>query len=211
MQRAAITCFLTICCGCASSIDTVYDDTFVNNFKKYKYCALPVAIQSRNYSCGLACLASVMTYWGVPTTERLLLEIYPKSEDKTGYTLNQLKLIAKRNHLSAYSLSFCPYPQKSLTQQILKGRPIICVIKFPITYHPLLDIPFASALYKKINWGIAPRRNHMVVAFGANKQNVLIMDPNYGYFSIPWRKFLLCWKECNYIGLLCSVCKSQNG
>ena len=86
--------------------------------------------QITDYSCGAACLESVMEYWGTEVDQEAMLDSTPPMNPATGYTVGELKDIALSRGLQAFAIIG---NTTFLAGQIDKQRPIIVPIM--ITYN----------------------------------------------------------------------------
>jgi len=196
--------FLFIFSGCASVPMSTIDKKFNKYKHNYAYGNIEVVKQSQDNSCGTACLASVMNRWGRNIDEEYLLTKYPKPISN-GYSLVELSEIARNEGINAYGFVMTKYPKKQLEEQLLKGRPVICAVKFPFALYLGDGIPLYNVVYREITWGVGEKRKHYIVVFGMNKRNYLIMDPTYGIASLNKDKFLTCWKEMDCSSLTLAI------
>lgn len=178
--------------------------SFQKKYHDFDYCAIEAVKQSRNNCCGIACLVSVLDYWEIKTEEQQILAEFPKSSEK-GYSILELRNIAKAKGLEAYAISMQSKPVIQLKKQLQKGRPVICALKLPGGLYIAYDIPVYGQIYRKLLWMFAPKKNHYVLVFGLSKNEILIMDPAYGFASIPIELFHLSWSKRNYAALVIGV------
>lgn len=189
--------------GCSSvSMDTS-SPKFQQAYEQFDYCGIQAVKQTQSNSCGSACLASVLNYWGIDTSEQDILSEFPKSV-KEGYSILELKKIAKAKGLQAYAVSMQERTVVQLEEEILKGRPIICAVQFPRMLYFAYDVPIYGHLYRGLIWALGPRKDHYIVVFGLDSKKFLVMDPVRGLVPINQRDFESCWKEKNYAALLCA-------
>ncbi len=205
MKIKLILCvfFMTGLYGCVSHPQRTSESSFIDKYRRYDYCRLGAEKQDRQYSCGCACLASVFQYWGERTSEAELLREFPGSK-KHGYKLSDLKIMAISKGLSAHILAFDSDSKRKLVNQIMKGRPVICAVKYPRGLYFMYDLPLIGKLYREVLWMLGARANHYVVAFGWRDGRVLVMDPAFGYISHSWKRFKECWRDRKYAVLLCA-------
>ncbi len=189
--------------GCSSSPANTADPSFQRKYGHFDYCSLQAVKQNDNYTCGPACLSAVMQYWGVEMSERQIAHKYP-SRQEDSYFLFELRSIAAAEGLEAYVFSMQDDPYDELAEQILKGRPVICVVSFP-TYQYLFEgVPVFGNSYKELSWTLGSRKDHMIVVVGLKSDKVLIMDPMRGFTQLPWRHFEGAWSRMKYACLLIS-------
>lgn len=200
---------MIICClslGIMTGCSPVFKDTnnpaFKQHYEAYDYCGIQAVKQAQKNSCGSACLTSVLNYWGIEMTEQEILEVFPKS-NKGGYSLVELKQIAKAMGLEAYAISMQDNPVEQLKGQLLKGRPVICAVDFPYMLYFAYDVPIYGPVYRGLVWTLGSRKDHYVVVFGLDSTTFLIIDPVRGFVPISQKDFEACWKEKSYAVLLC--------
>lgn len=189
--------------GCSSSPGTTDAPSFQRKYGDFAYCPVPVTEQSTPYTCGPACLSSVMTYWDVETSEAWILDTYPTQETRP-YYLVELQSIAEVTGLKAYVISMDTAPRDETEQQILKGRPLICAVRLPMTPYLLSDVPILGPVVASLAWALPPRKDHFVVVVGLKPDDVLIMDPAHGFATLPWRRFERAWSRMKHACLLVS-------
>lgn len=196
-----------LCVMILSGCSPVFVDTaapeFQERYQSYDYCGIRAVKQSRDNSCGSACLASVADYWDIELTEQQILTEYPKAP-KEGYSLLELKAIAMTRGLDAYMLSMSDNPIQQLHEQLSKGRPVICAVSFPQLRYFAYDVPLYGSLYRAVAWSVNPRLNHYVVAFGFKEDELLVMDPVRGFVTMPYGRFESAWSKKKYAVLLCA-------
>lgn len=202
---------IALCClgillnfaGCINAPINTDQAGFQNKYGHYDYCKMSATMQSRSNSCGTACLASVLNYWGIQLTEQQLNDENRPANEK-GYTLKELKAIAKRNGLNSYVLSMIKDPDQQLKEQITKGRPVICTTRFPQGWYFAYKVPIYGNIYRWLIKSIGPEKDHYIVVFGFDEDDFLIMDPNVGLVSFDQKYFHSCWSQMQYGVLLCA-------
>lgn len=189
--------------SCASLPPTTEAPAFTRKFSGFEYCLVDVTRQSSQYSCGPACLVTILKYWEKDVSEDYLVDTYPNSEEG-GYKLTELKEMAESEGLNAFALAMLSDSKEALKEHILSGRPLVCAMRLP-RYLFLLDrIPLVKHNYRAMTWSVGTRKNHFVVVFGLSKKRVLIMDPASGFRVVSWKRFEQAWSKMNYATLLVS-------
>ncbi len=195
--------------GCVSRPLKVTSSSFVKQYGAYDYCRIKYTKQINNYSCGTACLSTVINYWGKYTNEnKLIKEISTVS--KLGYSLNDLHDVAASYGLMVYILDMRTNCKNKLFEQIQKGRPVVCAVEYPKGLYSFYNIPIFGEIYRALVLSIGKKTSHYVVVFGCKEDEVLIMDPAYGFQSQTWKEFSKCWAKKRYAALLC-VKEEQGG
>ncbi len=200
----AITVVSVACLtGCATVVDTE-SVQFQDKYGNYDYCRIKAVKQKEKNSCGSACLTAVLNYWGIDITEEQILAKHPISSSR-GYSLSRLRLIAIENGLEAYVVSMKDDYEESIKGHILKGRPVICAVEFPVNLHFANQLPIYGYIYRTLLWSVGPRKNHYIVVFGIYYNSFLIMDPEHGLLAISAKDFYDSWSQMDYASLVCGV------
>ena len=194
-------CLLLIT-GCSPVLTNTNDPAFEHQYGTYNYCGIKAVKQIARNSCGIASLTAVLNYWGVDVTEQEIIKGFPKSS-KEGYSIVELRDIAKGKGLEAYVVSLSENPAEQLREQLFKGRPLVCAMHFPRSLYFAYDIPIYGQVYRGLLWSLGPRKDHYIVIFGINSQKLLMMDPSRGFVAISEKQFESCWKKKNYATLIC--------
>lgn len=189
--------------GCGSLPTNTDEPSFQHRYGDFTYCTVEVVRQSRNYTCGPACLSSVLAYWDVEIPESQILGKYPTREQRP-YLLLELRAIAETEGLKAYVISMDTEPRRKVEEQISKGRPLICAVRPPRGLHLCDGVPVLGAIWRAWAWALNPRKDHFVVIVGSKSGKVLIMDPAHGFAAIPWRRFEAAWARMKHACLLVS-------
>jgi ABC-type bacteriocin/lantibiotic exporter with double-glycine peptidase domain len=176
---------------------------FQKTYGEFDYCGIRAVKQTQSNSCGIACLTSVLNYWGIEITEQDILTEFPKSA-KEGYPILELKQIAENKGLQAYAISMQEHPIRQLKKEILKGRPVVCAVHFPRMLYFAYDVPIYGQVYRNLIWTFGPRKSHYIIVAGVDSTEFLIMDPVRGFVSIDQKDFESCWKEKSHAVLLCA-------
>lgn len=189
--------------GCRSSPATTEAPSFQRKYGDFTYCSVQVAGQTTHYTCGPACLSSVLTYWGVELSESQIIEKYPSGERRP-YFLVELQAIADSEGLKAYILSMDTQPHSELERQIRKGRPLICAVRLPPGLHLFDGVPILGSGYRALVWTLGRRTDHFVVVTGLKPERVLVMDPAHGFATLSWPRFERAWSQMKHACLLIS-------
>lgn len=152
---------------------------------------VPFHEQQTKYGCGLAVLASLADYWGLSLKQDALLEKYPPSSIRDGYSISEISLIARKSGLHAYIIKG---DIDLLKQQLIKGRPsIVPLVLDPDYYYggayaPLLaPARFVADL-------VEAKYSHYVIAVGFADGFVQVLDPVLGSREVNTPDFLSMWK-----------------
>ena len=174
----------------------------------FKYCPLESVRQTSEKSCGIAALASVMSYWETEADAAELEEKYPAGSDN-GYPLLQLRRIAIKEGLIAFALTMKDRPLDQIAEQLENGRPVIVPVRLPRGRYFGRELPVVGRLDATTvnadktlvgsNW-----KHHYVVIFGQSDDQLLLMDPAYGIVKISKADFNLYWSAEKNAALLCS-------
>ena len=203
LSRFGILLISFACAACASMPSATTAPTFQKKYGGFDYCAVEVTKQTRQDTCGPACLVTLLKYWGKGTSEGELLSKYPGTQQKHYYLL-ELKAIVSREGLKAYSLSMAEEPRCELEEQILMGRPVICAVRVPRNLYWMDRLPIVRPSYRALTWVVGVRKSHFVVVAGLKDSRVLVMDPAFGFAAFSWRRFQGAWAEMEYGCLLVS-------
>ena len=189
--------------GCSGASMNTQNSGFQQKYGEYNYCDINAVRQMEANSCGTACLTSILNYWKVDVTEQDILTEFPKSK-KEGYLITELRDIAATKGLGAYVFSMTENSMFQLKKEILKGRPVLCAMRFPEMLYFAYDVPIYGYVYRRLAWTIGPKKDHYVVVFGFDRDNFLVMDPVRGFVSISEKDFEVSWKGKDYAVLLCA-------
>lgn len=206
LRRLSLPLWLAACIlvqGCGSLPTSADDPSFQRRYGDFTYCTVAVARQSRNDTCGPACLSSVLTYWDIELAEERILEEHPTPEPRP-YLLLELQAIAQAGGLKAYVVSMDDEPRTQVREQIAKGRPLICAVRPPHGRYLFDAVPLLGAAWRAWAWALNPRQDHFVVVTGFDARRVLIMDPAHGFAAVPWGRFEAAWSRMKHACLLVS-------
>jgi predicted double-glycine peptidase len=188
--------------GCSRPTSTE-QGLFTKEYGDFTYGEMTVVKQSRSESCASASLTALLNYWGVETTEQQLLEEFGPPPPN-GFSIAQLLVIARSKGLQAFAFSMTPRPLEKLTEQIQKGRPIICLVRIPAALYLGDEIPLFGSTYRELSWVIGPRRNHFVVVFGIKDDSFLVMDPAVGFTTFSRNHLANAWGKQKNLAILCA-------
>ena len=151
--------------------------------------------QITDYSCGAACLESVMEYWGTEVDQEAMLDSTPPMNPATGYTVGELKDIALSRGLQAFAIIG---NTTFLAGQIDKQRPIIVPIM--ITYNEYRfefasRAPIVGPVYEAFRDNVVLEYSHFVLVFEVDEDSVRVVDPMYGTVRIPKERFESMWAK----------------
>jgi ABC-type bacteriocin/lantibiotic exporter with double-glycine peptidase domain len=82
---------------------------------------------------------------------------------------------------------------------------MICALSYPQAWYFMYGIPFTGSFYRAFLWWFGPQKSHYVVAFGLGTDEVLFMDPAFGFATMSWERFKTCWGAKEYAALICSI------
>ncbi|MBN1359681.1 MAG: C39 family peptidase [Sedimentisphaerales bacterium] len=177
--------------------------SFQRRYGDFVYCPIEVVRQGRHYTCGPACLSSVLAYWDIDISEQQIIQKYP-SPERRAYLLLALRSIAEAEGLKAYVIAMDTESRSAIEEQIAKGRPVICAVRVPRDLHFFDGVPILGATCRALAWALSPRKDHFVVVAGLKPHKVLIMDPAYGFAALSWRRFEAAWSQMKHACLLVS-------
>jgi len=189
--------------GCASLTTNTKAPSFEKKYSRFQYCAIEVTRQGRPWTCGAACLVSVMKYWGQIVSEDALIQEHPRTK-KNGYGVLDLKAMAIEYGLQAYAICMAPDGKSKLKEQVSKGRPVICAVKFPRFWYCIRFIPLSRGPYWRLTSLFHTGKDHFVVVFGFDDKNVLLMDPAHGFAVLSWARFEDSWHKMEHAALISS-------
>ncbi|OHB64007.1 MAG: hypothetical protein A2Y77_16150 [Planctomycetes bacterium RBG_13_62_9] len=187
--------------GCGSLPMNTNEPSFQRRYGDFTYCPVEVVRQSRNTTCGPACLSSVLAYWDVEIPERQILQKYP-TRRRRPYLLLELRAIAEAEGLKAYVIAMDAEPRREVEEHISKGRPLICAIRPPTDLYLFDGVPVLGPACDALAWALSPRKDHFVVIAGCTPGQVLIMDPAHGFAAVPWPRFEPAWSKMKHACLL---------
>ena len=189
--------------GCGSLPTSTDQPSFQRRYGDFTYCTVEAVRQSGRYTCGPACLSSVLTYWDVEVSQGQIVRKYPSPEQRP-YFLLELRSIAEAEGLKAYVISMDTQSRSEVEEQISKGRPLICAVRLPRSPYLLDGVQILGPTCRGLAWALNPRKDHFVVVVGLKPQEVLVMDPAHGFVALPWRRFERAWSQMKHACLLVS-------
>lgn len=145
--------------------------------------------QTDKHGCGIASLVSVLDYWDVEAEQSIVSRDYPLRSGKEGYSIAELKKIAKDYGSQAFVLQG---NKDFLREQILLGRPVIVPVFVVGSWEVKL---FGKRIY-------GDPYNHYVVVFGFSEDKIWVMDPDKGFKAFPLDRFLKMWEVNGHVCLL---------
>jgi predicted double-glycine peptidase len=189
--------------GCGALPTSTDEASFQRRYGDFTYCEVEVVRQSGYYTCGPACLSSVLAYWDIDVSEEHILRKYP-TQNHGPYPLLALQTIAEAEGLKAYVISMETQSRSAVEEQIAKGRPLICAVRLPRGLHFFHGVPILGDTCRTLAWALYPRKDHFVVVAGLEAERVLVMDPSHGFASLAWRRFEGAWSQMKHACLLVS-------
>jgi len=159
----------------------------MTKFERIYGVYVPLVRQAYDYSCGAACLASVLYYWGV--WEGREPELYPLAGTTCDGTSGRgIIEVCKSFDLDVSNRSSLDL--EDLAGLIVEGYTVILSIQAWGNYPNDVDM-------KEI-W----EDGHYVVLVGMDEERVYLMDPAVagGYHSMTHRELLDCWHDYDDAG-----------
>lgn len=179
--------YLVIVLGCTTNPTSTQEMQEIS-VREFDYVNFDIQHQSNARSCGAAVVASALSYWGINSTEKEILERHPP-EHKLGYSLGHLRDILEANGLKAFTV---PGNVNGLYMEIGKGRPVIIPIRLPFTSTNQLFGMTPWFLRTLLN-RISPETNHFVVVVGLSDDEVMLADPADGVRIIGKQDLEMQW------------------
>jgi ABC-type bacteriocin/lantibiotic exporter with double-glycine peptidase domain len=177
-----ITLLLVIATGCSSK-----------DMKPSEVDGREISLQFEEqldkHSCGIASAVSVFNYWRdeFNTTQRELLKRYPLENIKDGYSLSQIKDIAKDFEFQAFTLQFSSI--EDLKKQVKKGRPVIVQLRLDAFSWVVRNSPLFPILVEKDQRYLY----HFVVVTKVTENYISYMDPTSGLEEVKVSDFQKMW------------------
>lgn len=180
--------------GCMpSNVDNIGHLTAAGLLAEATYVPVAFVAQHNGYSCGLACLVSVLAYWNDPVSQEELLRHSPPENTKTGYRVGELKDIATGRKKLAYAMTA---QTGFLEQQILNGRPVIVPLEMEYNHYLfnfMRSIPVYGRFFEYVTERFVPKFSHFVTVFAVSRTTIWVMDPLFGIKAIPKGEFESMW------------------
>jgi len=142
--------------------------------------SVPPSIQQTDYTCGPACMRSVLGFYGLDLTEeRLAKEL--KATPEAGTLPRDMVSVARSYGFRAVARMGMGF--KRLRAELLSGRPVILAIQ-------------AWADRPRPDYKGTDDNGHYVVAVGYDRHGVRILDPVTGSESrMSWRRIRQRWHD----------------
>ena len=173
-QAVGLALFAVLNLGCASYQGTAKDVQLASLKNKGNWLIVPDfprVLQASNHDCGAAALASVLTYWGRPTTPEKVAE----AEGKKGKQMSasDIERHAKSNGLSAFVF----YGNMGdILYEVRRGRPVIVGVGKP---------------YGEKNKALA--HYEVIIGVDPEAKRVLLLDPARGFQTNSFEGFGTEW------------------
>ena len=160
---------------CASPITTTRDPRIQHAAAEAGLLEVPFYRQKSWTGCGAAVLAGVLSYWGQGVRPEHIAERFPAEDPTRGYTLAELKRIARAHHMHAFAF---PSDIATISAQLAAGRPVIT---------PLEIEPGAPLM---------PAYDHYVIVVGLHRQRgrIFLVDPQIGVHMRSLTDFDRQWR-----------------
>ena len=143
--------------------------------------------------CGAAAISSILAYWDSPVSYGKIISEFPAASAE-GYSVGELKAIASKYNLAAYSLQMT---EINLKENLSKGRPIIIAVKKYV-------FGFFEKLPSFVPFKEQTTYSHFLVVFGFDAKGYWVMDPAEGYSYLTAETLISMWKGQKFVGLLIS-------
>ncbi len=166
-----------------------------------KLLKLPIYRQATSYTCGAACVLSILRYakydFGI-REDGIAEALHATEEDGVNWLnimnyLNAVRLdetdhqyfeVEKREHMTV----------NDLVKEIKKGHPVLCDIQawnWDENEEYTMDLDYSN------EWECG----HWVIAVGYLRDHIIFMDPSTGanYTYIPKNKLVSRWRDYDYI------------
>ncbi|WP_022661535.1 cysteine peptidase family C39 domain-containing protein [Paucidesulfovibrio longus] len=151
--------------------------------------------QVESYSCGAACLQSLLEYWGVEADQRTILDKTPPRNRSTGYTVGELKDIAAGTGLQAFGITG---NINFLEGQLTKKRPVMVPIMISYNEYRMqfaARAPLVGPAYETLKNVAILEYSHFVLVMEVDEDSVRVLDPMYGKVRIPRPRFEQMWAK----------------
>lgn len=150
------------------------------DIEKYSFVNVKFTKQLNSYDCGIACLISVINYWGEDYDFKNVISQYPPENFASGYSVYELKSISTNYKLKSFAIKG---GVELIKEQIDMGRPLILAVKVRYRNFYLESTPFIGNLLSRVYDVVLKKHGHYVVAVGYNAQHLIIMDPAEGFLT----------------------------
>jgi predicted double-glycine peptidase len=180
---------LAVCLVALSACATPSADRYARQVEQGIALDVPHVRQEARAGCGVAALASVMSFYQDPgLSSETLLERYP-SASPDGYTLGELRDIATTHGFAGFVV---PGEMAFLRSNLERGRPVIVPLQLSGRM-----VPLASR-------AMGARYDHYVVVVGVDdaRGTVITLDPARGPMEFDRDAFVAAWEPMNGAALL---------
>ena len=157
--------------------------------------------QLTEYSCGAAVLTSTMRYWHVTVDQAELLKEKPPGSPQHGYSLSELKEMAKTHHFAAFAYRS---DIQDIKQQLDAGRPLVVALVVDSTYINDTGL-LGMGLGKWVQQMLSPSYRHYVIVIGYDETQLVLMDPVLGIKTVQQSDFLRLWHKLGNAALLVAM------
>jgi len=139
----------------------------------------PVVRQSSEVDCGAAALASLLDFWGQPTTVADIVKAHPPDPQR-GIYARDLRDFARQTRLSVYLLSGT---LEDLDNELSAGRPVLVGLV-------------------RTEGDKAYGHYAVVVGLRRDRARVLLVDPASGWVDQPVDAFKATWGRARWVTLV---------
>lgn len=146
--------------------------------------SVPSVRQSTDYTCGVACVQSLLWYAGLDYRQDRLAEALGSAEEN-GTDLQNIRKLFEREYQDLYKTVYREGLTLEDLDRILKeGKPVLCAIQ---AWSGEVGKDYSS------EW----QCGHYVIAVGSDRENVYFMDPSIcgNYSFIPRDEFEVRWHD----------------
>ena len=174
---------LFILTHCTAPVTTTRDPRIQDQAAGVQLLEIPFFRQQNWTGCGAAVLASVLSYWDRDIRPEDIQKRFPADSPGRGYTLGELKKIAR--HYDCHAFAFA-CSLDTLKEHLAAGRPLIVP----------LEIDPAPPLL--------PDYDHYVIVVGLDRVRgrIYLADPQVGILRSGLSDFNRQWRAKSYAALL---------
>jgi predicted double-glycine peptidase len=172
--------FFLLIGGCAKCVRTENQSAIPSFQTVSHFIRVPLTRQSRDYTCGVAALQSVLYYYGEEFREdELVQKLQPTPEKGTKYT----RMVSFAKSLNFHVEIFTGMTLTELQKWIDEKKPVIVAIQ--------------AWAEKPVNYVRDWDDGHYVVAIGYDQHNLYFMDPSIlGHYAyLPTSEFINRWHD----------------
>jgi ABC-type bacteriocin/lantibiotic exporter with double-glycine peptidase domain len=161
--------------SCAAPITTIRDPRIQDAAGDTQLLEVPFYRQKSLTGCGASAMAGVLTYWGQAVAPRFILNRFPPTAPTQGYTLGELKQIARHYQLQAFAFQA---DLNALETHLAAGRPLIVPLQIDS------ELP------------LMPAYDHYVIVVGLDRMRgrVYLVDPQVGVIILTLTDFNRKWR-----------------